>query len=604
MAKKYRFEQFAATRLYSPIVAYSPDGEHIAHANNATGQFNLWIVPSGGGIPHQLTSYTDNTVRAVTWSPNGQQIVIQADQNGDEQHQLYTTGVLGGWPAPLTQKLDSQHNVGEFSPDGKTLTYCANDRSPSDVDLILRDMTTGELQRVKEGGLNFPASWSPDGKHLLFVDFRSNTDQDIYVYDVKAGTTTNATSHEGEIVFLPGPWAADGSGFYLLTNQGREFTGMGFYKLAEGKWEWFITPEHDIENVAVSKNREVMIWAQNENGASKLYGKNLNTGDSINVPLLPLGVVSAMDISPDGTRLALIYVRPGEASNLYEVDLKTGAMPRLGQSMLGGIDPADLVEPELITYPTHDGRDIPAWLYKPKGDGVFPVILSIHGGPEAQERPIYNYNGFYQYMLSRGFGILAPNIRGSTGYGITYQKLIHRDWGGAELKDIEHAALYLRSLDWVDSNRIAIYGGSFGGFATLSAMTRLPQYWAVGVDIVGPSNLLTFTKSVPPFWRRFMKLWVGDPEEDHDFLLERSPITYVDNIRAPMLVIQGAKDPRVVQAESDQMVERIKANGGDVRYFVDENEGHGTTRRENTIKWFSMIVDYLEEQLLDEPDLS
>jgi len=602
LTRKYRFEQFAATRLYAPFVAYSPDGKHIAHANNATGQFNLWTVPSGGGIPHQLTSYTDNTVRAVAWSPDGQQIVIQADQNGDEQHQLYLTSVLGGWPTPLTQKLDSQYNVGEFSPDGKMLAYCANDRSPSDMDLILHDMTSGELRRIKEGGVNFPASWSPDGKRLLFVDFRINTDQDIYVYDIDSGEATNATAHEGDIVFLPGPWAADGSGFYLLTNQGREFTGMGFYKLAAGKWEWFLTPDHDIENVTVSKNREVMIWAQNEDGASKLYGKNLKTGEAIYVPLLPLGVVNAMDLSPDGTRLALIYVRPGEAANLYEVDLKTSDMPRLGQSMLGGIDPADLVEPELISYPTHDGRNIPAWLYKPKGDGVFPVILSIHGEPEAQERPMYNYNGFYQYMLSRGFGILAPNIRGSTGYGISYQKLIHRDWGGAELKDIEHAALYLRSLDWVDSNRIAIYGGSFGGFATLSAMTRLPQYWAVGVDIVGPSNLVTFTKSVPPFWRRFMRQWVGDPEEDYDLLVERSPITYVDNIRAPMLVMQGAKDPRVVQAESDQMVERIKANGGDVRYFVDENEGHGTTRRENTIKWFSMIVDYLEEQLLDEPE--
>ncbi|WP_343418261.1 prolyl oligopeptidase family serine peptidase [Candidatus Flexifilum breve] len=240
-------------------------------------------------------------------------------------------------------------------------------------------------------------------------------------------------------------------------------------------------------------------------------------------------------------------------------------------------------------------------MYRPQGEGQFPVVLSIHGGPEAQERARYNYNGLYQYLLSRGFGVLAPNIRGSTGYGITYQKLIHRDWGGDELKDIEHAAIYLRSLDWVDSNRIAVYGGSFGGFATLSAITRLPDYWALAVDLVGPANLVTFAKAVPPHWRATMKEWVGDPEEDFDMLMARSPITYVDQIKVPLLVIQGAKDPRVVKAESDQMVERIKQNGGDVRYFVDENEGHGTTRRENTIKWYRMIVDYIEEYLLDEP---
>jgi dipeptidyl aminopeptidase/acylaminoacyl peptidase len=244
---------------------------------------------------------------------------------------------------------------------------------------------------------------------------------------------------------------------------------------------------------------------------------------------------------------------------------------------------------------------IPAWLYRPKGAGRFPVVLSIHGGPESQERPRYNYNGLYQYLLSRGFGILAPNIRGSTGYGISYQKLIYRDWGGAELGDIEHAAKYLQTLDWVDANRIAVFGGSFGGFATLSAVTRLPQYWALGVDIVGPSNLITFVNSVPPHWRSMLRTWVGDAEDDHDMLVERSPITYVDQIRVPMLVIQGAKDPRVVQAESDQMVERIRKNGGDVRYYVDENEGHGATRRENSIKWMGMIADYIEEYLLDEP---
>jgi dipeptidyl aminopeptidase/acylaminoacyl peptidase len=270
--------------------------------------------------------------------------------------------------------------------------------------------------------------------------------------------------------------------------------------------------------------------------------------------------------------------------------------------MLGGIDPADLVEPELVEFPTFDGRKIPAWLYRPKnGSGPYPVVLSIHGGPEAQERPTYAYNGLYQYLLNHGFGVLAPNIRGSTGYGISYQKLIHRDFGGAELKDIEGAAKYLRSLDWVDQNRIAVFGGSFGGFATLSAVSRLPEYWALGIDLVGPSNLITFVKNVPPFWKPLMKAWVGDPDEDRDMLIERSPITYVDNIRVPMLVIQGAKDPRVVKGESDQMVERLRERGQDVRYYVDEEEGHGATRRANQLKWWKMVVDYLEEYLLDEP---
>ena len=376
---------------------------------------------------------------------------------------------------------------------------------------------------------------------------------------------------------------------------------MAFYRLADSQWEWVETPEHDIEIVALSKDGRVLIWGVNVDGATKLYGRDLQTGAALALPDLPLGQVDTLDINPDGTRAALIFANPGEAANLYEVDLKTGAMTALGQSMIGGVDPADMVTPELIHFPTHDGRSIPAWLYRPKGEGKFPVVLSIHGGPEAQERPRYMYNGLYQYLLNKGFGILAPNIRGSTGYGKTYQKLIHRDWGGAELGDIEHAAQYLKTLDWVDANRICVYGGSFGGFATLSAVTRLPGYWALGVDLVGPANLLTFVNSVPPHWRSFMRMWVGDAEDDHDLLVERSPITYVDAIRVPMLVIQGAKDPRVNKAESDQMVERIRKNGGDVRYYVDENEGHGATRRENSIKWMKMVAEYIEEYLLDEP---
>jgi dipeptidyl aminopeptidase/acylaminoacyl peptidase len=419
--------------------------------------------------------------------------------------------------------------------------------------------------------------------------------------DRQTNTVTNTTAHEGETLFFPGAWAHDDSGFYLVTNKGREFTGLAFYKLADKKWDWVETPDHDIENVAVSKDGRLLLWVVNENGASKLYGRDLTTGQALKMPNLPTGVIDNIDLNPDGTRAALIYTNSGEAANLYEIDLKTGDMIALGQSMIGGIDLSEMIVPESVEYKTHDGRMIPAWLYRPKGNGQFPVILSIHGGPEAQERPRYMYNGLYQYLLNRGFGILAPNIRGSTGYGISYQKLIHRDWGGAELKDIEYAAKYLQSLDWVDKNRIAVYGGSFGGFATLSAATRLPDYWALAIDLVGPSNLLTFVNSVPPHWRSVMKSWVGDAEEDHDMLVERSPITYVDQIRVPMLVIQGAKDPRVNKAESDQMVERIRKNGGDVRYYVDENEGHGATRRENAIKWYKMIAEYVEEYLLDEP---
>jgi dipeptidyl aminopeptidase/acylaminoacyl peptidase len=560
--KQYRFSQYAATRIYTGAIGYSPDGRQIAHVNNVTGQFNLWTIPTGGGIPRQLTSYSDNTVRTIAWRPDGKEILYIADQNGDEQHQVYTIGARGGWSEALTNKLDAQHLIGSeaYSPDMKTIVYAANDVNPMNMEIILRDVATGETRRPfpSGGGMYIPVSWSPNGRYLTGIKLTSNAKQDILLLDTQTDAVIQATDHGEEVIFAPGPWVKDSSGFYIVTNYQREFTGLAFYRVADQKWEWVEAPDYDVENVSLSKDGRVLVWVVNEGGASRLHGRDLQTGGVLPMPDLPIGQVDAIEVSPDGTRAVLIFANPKEAANLYEIDLQTGAMMALGQSMIGGVDPGDMIVPELIEYPTHDGRMIPAWLYRPKGAGSFPVILSIHGGPEAQERPRYMYNGLYQYLLNRGFGILAPNIRGSTGYGITYQRLIYRDWGGAELGDIEHAAKHLQSLDWVDANRIAVFGGSFGGFATLSAVTRLPQYWALGVDVVGPSNLITFVKSVPPHWRSMLRNWVGDAEDDRDLLIERSPITYVDQIRVPMLVIQGAKDPRVVKAESDQMVERFR----------------------------------------------
>ncbi len=595
--KKYQYKQFAATRLFFPVVRYSPDGQSVGHIVNTTGQYNLWTVKSGGGFARQLTAYSDNTVRDFQWSPDGQKITLQVDQNGDEFHQISILPAQGGWAENITDAPQAQHSLADWSPDGKFLAFAANDRNPVEMDVIIYDTATAETRRPMPTGARFyPASWSPDGRLLLVAEFISNTAQKVHILNVQSGEIINATPDEG--LFSPGPWSADGGGFYIFTSFEREYIGLAFYDLETNQRDWVETPEHDIENAVISRNN-VLVWSVNDNGASKLYGRDLNSKRELTMPDLPLCVVAGMDIAPDGTRLAFTLTRPTEASNLYELELATAKIKALSQSMLGGITPEDLIEPSAVFYPSFDERQIPAWLYRPEGAGKFPVVLSIHGGPEAQERTQYNYNGLYQFLLSRGIGILAPNIRGSTGYGLSYQKLIHRDWGGDELKDIEGAAKYLDSLDWVDPERLAVFGGSFGGFAALSAAARLPQYWACAVDIVGPANLLTFVQSVPPHWRPMIKSWVGDYEEDRDFLIERSPITYVEQIRAPLLVIQGAKDPRVVKAESDQMVELIRQNGGDVEYYVDENEGHGATRRENSIKWMELVADFLVAQLLN-----
>ena len=401
-----------------------------------------------------------------------------------------------------------------------------------------------------------------------------------------------ATPHDGEALYVPAGWASDGSGFYLTTDEGASSGSR--YDLERNTREWVEAPEWEVEAASISSDGTRLVWAVNEDGYSRLRVRQLDGKHEPAEIELPGGVLIDMALSRDGSRLAVLWARPTHPEEIYTIDLSTGAATQITHGALGGIDDADLTEPELIRYPTFDGREIPAFLYRPDSvDGPMPVVLSIHGGPEAQERPRYAYSGLYQYLTSRGIAVLAPNIRGSTGYGKSYQKLIHRDWGGDELKDIEAAAKWLQAQDWIDAKRIGVYGGSFGGFATLSAVSRLPDYWAAAVDLVGPSNLVTFAKAVPPTWRRIMAQWVGDPETEADFLLERSPITYVDQITTPLFVIQGANDPRVVKAESDQIVERLRERGVDVRYDVYEDEGHGT-KRENELKAMRDIVTFLE----------
>lgn len=595
---KPSFEQFAAARRYQPTLSFSPDGADIVYSTNISGQFNAWRQPTADGYARQLTAYADNAVREVSWSPDGETILFSADHQGDEQHQLHLVGADGGWPERLPGEPDVQHYIGTWSPDGRSFAYAANDREPTEQDIIIRDVQTGDVRRVLAGdSVNFAAYWSPDGNFLTAIRANNNTDMDIFLIDLSTGESRSLLPHEGQIKQMAGPWAADGSGFYLLTDRDREFTGLAFYPITTGEIRWVETPDWDIEGLELSKDGRVLAWVINEGGYSRLHARDLTTGEEIAIPPIPDGVTGTMALSPDGTKIALLHTRPIRPAEVYVVDLVAGRVNRITDGFLGGIDEAEMIEPELISFPSFDGLQIPALLFRPKGDGPFPVVYSIHGGPEAQERPTYAYNGLYQYWLSRGIGVLATNIRGSSGYGKSYQKLIYRDFGGNDLKDFETAARFLQSLPWVDPARIGVYGGSYGGFAVLSCVSRLPEYWAAAVDIVGPSNLVTFAKAVPPTWRRFMSEWVGDPYTEEAFLMARSPITYVDQIKAPLFVIQGANDPRVVKPESDQIVERLRGRGVDVKYDVYDDEGHGFTKRTNELKAMKDTAEFMERYL-------
>jgi dipeptidyl aminopeptidase/acylaminoacyl peptidase len=607
MSESTPFEQFFAFRRFQPVAEVTPDGESVLFVSNISGQFNLWSTRVDGGWPDQLTTFTENTVRAVTVRDDGT-ILFIADRDGDEFHQLYRIPAGGGWPEQLTDLPQVQHMIGPgaWSPDGTTFAFSANSRRPQDGEVFLWTEGDDEPRYLwGEGRYAFPAGFSRDGTKLIGLEFRSNSDMSLFLIDVATGDATEMTPHEGEVKFLPGPWAADGSGFYVLTDEGREFMGLAFQPLS-GDREWIEAPDRDIDELAGSADGRVIAWIENDEGYGRLRVRDVEAGRELPAPKLPQGTASGfgsgLSLSPDGSRVALAWDQPARPPEIYVVETATGEARPITESRSAGLSALTLREPELIRYPSFDGREIPAWLYRPDGDGPTPFVLAIHGGPEAQEKPVYR--PLFQYLLDRGIGILATNIRGSTGYGKTYQKLIHHDWGGADMEDWRHAAEWLKAQDFVDGERLGVYGGSYGGFATLTCVTRLPEYWRAAVDIVGPSNLLTFVRAVPPQWVRFMAKWVGDPDTEADFLRERSPITYVDQVRAALLVIQGAKDPRVVKAESDQMVERLRELGREVEYEVFEDEGHGFTRYTNEIRGYRLTADWLEHHLTGVRDLT
>lgn len=585
-------------------LALSADGTQVAYVDDEDGQFNVAVQALAGGPVRRLTHYVDSAVRRVMWHPSGKSILFQADVGGNEKVQLFTVDVDGGTPQALTDNGSASFAAAlgdPFGPDGTTLAYTGNDRVVSVQDILVRDLATGAVRRIYTGGGRIYAGhWSPDGSRLSAVDWRdSNTDHVVYVVPVDGGEPVRLTPDAGEpATYFLGPWLPDGTGFLVRSDAGREFTGLAVLHAGTGELDWIDTPDWDVEDVVLSADGRTLVWTVNVEGATRLRGRDLTSGADLPMPTLPPGMLRQACVSADGRHLVYGFSSATMPWNVVVLDLASGRTRQLTGSRPAGADPATLVEPDLAHYPTTDGRSIPAYVFRPRQPtGPVGVVLAIHGGPAAQERPEYA-DGFYQYLLSRGVAVFAPNVRGSTGYGKTYMRLNYRDWGGGDLADMAAAVEYLRAQPWVDPDRIAVHGGSYGGFAALSCLARRPDLnWAAGVVACGPSNLVTFTRSQPPTWRHMVDVMVGNPDTDADLLRSRSPVTYADQIRAPLFVIQGANDPRVPQHESDQIVEMLRGRGVPVRYDVYPDEGHGFTKRANQIAMRDDVADFLIDHL-------
>ncbi len=578
---------------------YSPLSDEVIFLSNVTGVNQVWET-APGRAPQQITFYEDR-VQRVHWSPRGDVILFSKDQGGDERGQLYLMTPDGETVVPLTSNPKVIHQFGDFSRDGKMICYSSNERSERFFDVYVMDLATRTPRRLLEADTaNLSArSFSPDGKSVLVARENSNSDNDLFLVDVAGGKPVHLTPHQGEAEYRSMEWVPDGSGFYLASNQDRDKSNLAFYDRRSKSLKFVEDVPYEIDELKIDRGGTKLFYSYSEDGISAPRVRDLKTGQVQKVPSMPKGVVGGAAFSGDGSKVAFSFNGAARNSDIYVWDLKTNKVAQVTHSSRAGIPAASFVEPELIKYKSFDGTMVPAFFYLPKGakkDARLPVIVHVHGGPEGQERP--GFNPVYQYFVNRGYAILAPNIRGSSGFG---KKYIHMDDYKKRpdaIKDVAMSVEFLKASGYIDPKKIVVMGGSYGGFMTLAQTTMNPDLWAAAVDIVGIANWSTFFKHTGAWRRSHRASEYGDPDRDPEFMASISPITYVDNIKAPLFVIAGANDPRVPKEEADQMVEKVRAKGVPVEYIAFPDEGHGMAKRANRIRGYSAIADFLDKYVM------
>jgi dipeptidyl aminopeptidase/acylaminoacyl peptidase len=605
--EKYSFERYLNVRFaYGP--SFSPDGKQLSFLTDITGVAEVWSIPIGIHVPasawpDQLT-FRGERVAGAFYSPTADVLLVAADVGGNERTQLYTLSADGSTFTALTSKPDSIYQFGRWSPDGRRITYSSNERDARYFDVYERFMETGEThQLLQQDGTNSPIAYSPDGRYVLVSRSHSNVNNQLFLVDTITGDIRTLTPevNEGQALHVLPAWSADERGLFLLSNRGRQFLSLAWLDLATTEMTYLREDSWNAENLALTHDGTRIAFVINEDGYSRLQLFDVSNGwearHELPAPALAPGIIVETRWSEDGTRLALTHIAANDAADVWIWDLAEQVLWRATRSTMGGIPRESFVEPSLVHYLTFDGREIPAFLYVPQDRQLrgLPVVISVHGGPEGQSRPIFD--AVIQYLAARGYAVLAPNVRGSTGYGYEYQSLDDVRLRMNSVADLQYAVYWLREGGIADPRRIAIMGGSYGGFMVLSAITTYPDLWAAAVDIVGIANFVTFLENTGPWRRKLRESEYGSLERDRAFLEQISPIHHVDRITAPLFVVHGANDPRVPVGEAEQIVSALRSRDVPVEYMRFEDEGHGLVKRANRLIAYPAIARFLDKYM-------
>lgn len=591
------------TRLIDSAVL-SPDGTEVALTTNLTGRTNLWRVSSSGSWPVQLIQSNDRQAEPI-WSPDSRWIAYSQDKGGNELWDIYVVSRDGGTPTNLTNapEIREQHPV--WSHDGKKLACEYKPKDAASYDLAIIDVATHQLRKLtneKDPQENWGViAFSPDDRMLYAnrgtVGF---DDSDVYVVDLASGQATNLTPHQGKQLNIGSDASRDGKDVLITSNEKGGYLNLALLDVESKKHTWVTDTQWEVFPGAFSPDGVHFTYAINADGRSTLFLGDRHSGQSQALDLPPgLNSTSGpQQFSPNGQDVLVQHEAMNTPADLWMYDNRSHRARQLTFVAVASLSPQNLAPSQLVHYKTFDGKIITAVLGMPfnlKRDGTNPAILIPHGGPTGQT--VDYWSRMANALVSRGYIVLMPNPRGSTGYGIDFQRANYQDLGGGDLQDEMYGLQFLLDTGYVDPRKVGVYGGSYGGFMTLMLSAKQPEKFAAAVDLFGPLDWYTMLKNSDPLLNQYIRSILGDPERDRKFYEQDSPIHYVQNIKAPMLVLQGENDPRVPKEETEQLIAILKKRGNVVHVVYYPDEGHGFDKREHQIDAACATIDWFDKYL-------
>jgi dipeptidyl aminopeptidase/acylaminoacyl peptidase len=595
------FETLYFTRSI-PSFRWSNDGSDIYFVSNITGRFNIWRVPSTGGWPVQIT-VSDERTMVEDPSPDGRHLLYTQDEGGDEKPNLFLIDLENRSVSNITNTKKVGYRSIRWSPDGKMLFFAAEREKPGAYSIFRLDVASFAVEKIagNEAGECMSLELSPDGRKLAFTRTRNYLHTGVSILDLETGEeSVLAPIDERSTTYTMG-WTPDSKRIYVTSNANEQGTdAVALLELGKTEFQWLTLGDWESFLGNCSLHEDRYVYVRNVAGNHRIFLRTLK-GDEDEIPL-PSGVLGMAEFSQDGKRVGLLHASADSPSEVWIYDIPTGTLKQVTQSFVGGYERRDFVRPNLVVYPSFDGTPIAAFLYLPpniQADKSHPAIVYPHGGPMWEH--MNDWFPHLQYFISRGFVVIAPNFRGSTGFGRVFMESLRKDSGGGDLQDLVAATDFLKKTGFVHPDRIAFMGGSWGGYLTLMALTKYPDLWGAGVAIVPMANWFTAYENEDPILQASDSWLMGDPVKDRELWRDRSPFFFADRIKAPVLLLAGANDIRCPAEETEQMAEEVRKRGGTVEVKIYENEGHGFARRENNLDAMKRAAIFLETHVGNRP---